>query len=190
MPLADMMKRFRPCAKTQPIASSLGGIWQQASRSLGEWMKLAAKIDILHVPYRGGGPQLIDLLGGHVDCGFVALPVIAPHLKAGKLRAIAVTSLQRSPAIPDVPTLDESGLRGLDVSQWWGLLAPANTPPPIIDKLAGNVTEAAKLPGVRASFDELGAVPALDTPEQFGAFMRSEVAKYRQVVRQTGIKLD
>ena len=156
----------------------------------GEWMKLIAKIDIIHVPYKGGGPQLIDLLGGHVHSGFLVLPVVAPHLKSGRLRALAVSSLKRSPAIPDVPTLDESGVRGLDVTQWWGVFMPAGTPRDVIAKLHAEITESIKLPNMRALMTELGAEPVGSSPEQFGDFVRAEIAKFRNVAKLANIRID
>lgn len=156
----------------------------------GEWMKLLVKIDIIHVPYKGGGPQLIDLMGGHVHSGFLALPVVAPHVKAGKLRALAATSAKRSPAIPNVPTLDESGMPGLDVTQWWGVLVPARTPRDVIAKLHAAVVDAVKTPSVKARMAELGAEPVAGTPEQFGEFIRTEIAKYRKVTKETNISVD
>ncbi len=156
----------------------------------GEWMKLLAKIAIIHVPYRGGGPQLIDLLGGHVHSGFLALPIVAPHLKSDRLRALAVTSTKRSPAIPGVPTLDESGLQRLDVSQWWGVLVPAGTPRDIVTRLHSELIEIAKLSNIRTSLAELGAEPVGNTPEQFGGFIRAEIAKYRKVVSEAKITID
>jgi tripartite-type tricarboxylate transporter receptor subunit TctC len=153
-------------------------------------MKLIAKIDIIHVPYKGGGPQLIDLLGGHVHSGFLVLPVVAPHLKSGRLRALAVSSLKRSPAIPDVPTLDESGVRGLDVTQWWGVFMPAGTPRDVIAKLHAEITESIKLPNMRALMTELGAEPVGSSPEQFGDFVRAEIAKFRNVAKQANIRID
>ena len=154
----------------------------------GEWMKLIARIDIIHVPYKGGGPQLIDLLGGHVHSGFLVLPVVAPHLKTGRLRALAVSSLKRSPAIPDVPTLDESGVPGLDVTQWWGVLMPAGTPRDIIAKLHAEITEIIKLPNVKALMTDLGAERVGSSPEQFGDFVRAEIAKFRNVTKQANIR--
>jgi tripartite-type tricarboxylate transporter receptor subunit TctC len=156
----------------------------------GEWMKLLGKIDIIHVPYKGGGPQLIDLMGGHVHSGFLVLPVVAPHLKSGKLRALAVSSVKRSPAIPDVPTLDESGLQGLDVTQWWGVLMPAGTPRDIIAKLHAELTEIIKLPNIRARMTELGAEPVGSSPEQFGDFVRTEIAKFRSIAKQANIRVE
>lgn len=156
----------------------------------GEWMKLLGKIDIIHVPYKGGGPQLIDLMGGHVHSGFLVLPVVAPHLKSGKLRALAVSSAKRSPTIPEVPTLDESGLHGLDVTQWWGVLMPAGTPRDIIAKLHAELTEIIKLPNIRARMTELGAEPVGSSPEQFGDFVRTEIAKFRSIAKQANIRVD
>ena len=156
----------------------------------GEWMKLLAKIDLIHVPYRGGGPLLTDLMGGHVDSAVAALPVVVAQVKAGRLRALAVTSAQRSPALPDVPTLSESGLSGLDVSQWWGVLVPAGTPRSIVAKLHDQVVDIIKLPNVVARMGELGAEPVGSSPEQFRAFMHAEIAKYRKIVKLTRIKID
>ena len=156
----------------------------------GEWMKLLAKIDLIHVPYRGGGPLLTDLMGGHVDSAVAALPVVVAQVKAGRLRALAVTSAQRSPALPDVPTLSESGLAGLDVSQWWGVFVPAGTPRNIVAKLHDQVVDIIKLPNVVARMGELGAEPVGSSPEQFRAFMHAEIAKYRKIVKLTRIKID
>jgi tripartite-type tricarboxylate transporter receptor subunit TctC len=156
----------------------------------GEWMKLLAKIDILHVAYKGGGPQLVDLTGGHVHSGFLALPIVAPHLKAERVRALAVTSSKRSPAIPNVPTLDESGLRGFDVSQWWGILAPANTPREIITKLNTELSGIVVLPEIKMLLAEAGAEATPSSPDQFAKFIRAEIVKFNKVVKEAGIKID
>jgi tripartite-type tricarboxylate transporter receptor subunit TctC len=188
---ARNVKEFIALAKKRPgeIGYATAGAGSP-HHIAGEWMKLLAKIDIIHVPYKGGGPQLIDLLGGHVDSGFLVLPVVAPYLKTGKLRALAVTSLERSPAIPDVPTLDESGLHGLDVTQWWGVFMPAGTPRDIIAKLHAEITDIIKQPNVRALMTELGAEPVGSSPEQFGDFVRAEIAKFRNVTRQANIRVN
>lgn len=153
----------------------------------GEWTKMLARIDINHVPYKGGGPQLVDLMGGHVHSGFLALPVVAPQLKQGKLRAVAVTSPRRSPAIPDVPSLEESGLHGLDVSQWWGVLARSGTPRDVVEKLHAELIVIVKLPDMKARLADLGAEAVASSPEQFDQFIRSEIAKFRKIARATNV---
>lgn len=188
---ARSVKEFIALAKKRPgeIGYATAGAGSPHNVA-GEWMKLLAKIDILHVAYKGGGPQLVDLTGGHVHSGFLALPIVAPHLKAGRVHALAVTSPKRSPAIPDVPTLDESGLRGFDVSQWWGVLAPAGTPREIITKLNAELTGIVMLPDIKALLTEVGAEPAPTTPDQFAQFIRAEIGKFSRVVKQAGIRTE
>ena len=156
----------------------------------GEWMKLAAGINITHVPYKGGGPQLIDLMGGHVHSGFVALPVVAPHIKSGKVRLLAVTTAKRSPTLPDVATLAESGLAGFDVSQWYGVVAPAGTPGEITAKLNADLVDLLKLPDIKARMADLGAEPVGSTAAQFAEFIRAEITKYQKIVKDTKITIN
>ena len=156
----------------------------------GEWVKILARIDLNHVPYKGGGPQLVDLMGGHVHSGFLALPVAAPQLKVQTLRALAVTGIKRSQAVPDVPTADESGLAGLDVSQWWGILVPAATPRENITKLHAALVEIVRMPEMRSRLADLGADPVGNTPAQFSDFVRSESAKFRRIVKAANIVVD
>jgi tripartite-type tricarboxylate transporter receptor subunit TctC len=156
----------------------------------GEWMKLLAGIEVTHVSYKGGGPQIVDLMGGHMHSGFVALPVIAPYLKSGRVRVLAVTTAKRSPAIPEVPTLGEAGLAGFDVSQWYGIVVPAGTPAEITAKLNADFVELLKLPDIRTRMSDAGAEPVGSTPAQFGEFIRSEIAKYRKIVKETRITIN
>jgi tripartite-type tricarboxylate transporter receptor subunit TctC len=156
----------------------------------GEWMKLLAGIDIIHVTYKGGGPQLVDLMGGHVHSGFVALPVMAPQLKAGRVRALAVTTTKRSPTIPDVPTLAQSGLAGFDVGQWYGVVVPAGTPGPITARLHSEIVELLKLPDIKTRMADFGAEPVGSTPAQFADLIRSEIAKYQKIVKATKITIN
>ncbi len=156
----------------------------------GEWMKLMSGIHITHVPYKGGGPQLVDIMGGHVHSGFVALPVVAAHIRSGRVRLIAVTSAKRSPSIPEVPSLSESGLAGFDVSQWYGVVVPAGTPAEVITKLHGDLTDTIKLPDMKARMADMGAEPVGNTPAQFGELMRAEIAKYRKIVKDTQITIN
>jgi tripartite-type tricarboxylate transporter receptor subunit TctC len=156
----------------------------------GEWMKLITGINIIHVPYKGGGPQLVDLMGGHVHSGLIALPVVAPHMKSGKIRVLAVSTVKRSSAFPDVPTLDESGFKGLDVSQWWGMLVPTGTPKEIVAKLQVDAVELTKIPEIRSRMADLGADPVGNTSAQFTDFIRSEIAKFRRIVKEARITLN
>jgi tripartite-type tricarboxylate transporter receptor subunit TctC len=156
----------------------------------GEWMKLLAKINIIHVPYKGGGPQLADVIGGHVHSGFIALPVVAPHVKSGKIRVLAVTTAKRSQTLPAVPSLSESGVEGLDVAQWWGVMVPAGTPGAIIAKLNTDFVALTKLPDIRARMAELGAEPIGSTAAQFGETIRTDIAKYRKIVKEAKISIN
>jgi len=156
----------------------------------GEWMKLLAGISVTHVAYKGGGPQMVDLMGGHIHSGFVALPVIAPYLKSGRVRVLAVTTAKRSPVIPEVPTLVEAGLTGFDVSQWYGVVVPAGTPADITAKLHADFVEVIGLPDIRTRMADLGAAPVGSTAAQFSEFIRSEIAKYRRIVQETRITIN
>ena len=156
----------------------------------GEWMKLLTGINIIHVPYKGGGPQLADLIGGHVHSVFIAMPVIAPHAKSPKLRIIAVTSAKRSQAWPNVPTVAEAGLPGFDVSQWWGIMMPRGTPPAIVSKLQTDFVELTKLPDIRSRMATLGAEPVGNTSAEFAEVIRGDIAKYRKIVKAANIRLN
>jgi tripartite-type tricarboxylate transporter receptor subunit TctC len=187
---AKNVKDFIALAKRQPGEITYATAGEGSPHHIaGEWVKLLAKIDIVHVPYKGGGPQLIDLVGGHVHTAFLALPIVAPYLKAGKVHPLAVTTLERSPVIPDVPTLDKSGLSGLDVSQWWGILVPTGTPRDVIVRLSTELNGIVMLPDVRTLMAELGAEPKATGPDDFARFVRAEIAKFRKVVNETHIAI-
>lgn len=184
-------KEFIALAKTQPGAISYASGGAGGPHHIaGEWMKMLAKIDIIHVPYRGRGPLLVDLMGGHVFSAVVALPVIAPHVKVGKVRALAVTSARRSTAFPDVPTLDESGVKGLDVTQWYGVVVPTGTSRDVITKLQADLIEVVKLPDIKARMAELGMEPVGSGSDQFGKLIRAEIVKYTKIAKEANIKID
>ncbi len=185
-------KDFIALAKQQPGALAYATVGAGSPHHIaGEWMKLAAGINITHVPYKGGGPQLIDLMGGHVHSGFVALPVVvAPHIKSGKVRLLAVTTAKRSPTLPDVATLAESGLAGFDVSQWYGVVAPAGTPAEITARLNADLVDLLKLPDIRARMADLGAEPVGSTAAQFAELIRAEITKYQKIVKDTKITIN
>ena len=149
-----------------------------------------AGVDILHVPYKGSSPAVADLLGGQVQMMFDNMPVSLPHVKAGKLRALAVTSMKRSPALPDVPTMDEEGLKGFDATSWFGLLAPAGTPKDIVAKLNAASVKALATPEMRERLAAQGADPVGNSPEQFAAFIKSEIDKWAKIVKASGARVD
>lgn len=155
-----------------------------------ELFKMQTGTDILHVPYRGSGPAVADLLGGQVDSMFDNLPSSLPHVQAGKLRAIGVTSPQRLPAVPEVPTLAESGLPGFDVESWFGLMAPAGTPQPVIERLNQALNKALADPALVASYKQSGfyAPQQPNTPETNARKIASEIDKWGAVVKRADIK--
>ena len=155
-----------------------------------ELFKMQTGTDILHVPYRGSGPAVADLLGGQVDSMFDNLPSSLPHVQAGKLRAIGVTSPRRLPAVPEVPTLAESGLPGFDVESWFGLMAPAGTPQPVIERLNQALNKALADPALVASYKQSGfyAPQPPNTPDTFARKIASEIDKWGAVVKRADIK--
>ncbi len=155
-----------------------------------ELLQRNAKITITHVPYKGAAPALTDLLGGHVVMFFSGMPPAMPHVKAGKLRAIAVSTAKRSPAAPEVPAVAESGVPDFDISTWFGVLAPAATPKDIIGKLNTEILRALTLPDVKERLAREGAETAPNSPEQFAKFIQSEIAKFAKIIKESGARAD
>jgi tripartite-type tricarboxylate transporter receptor subunit TctC len=145
---------------------------------------------MMHVPYKGSAPALTDLMGGQVQLMFDNLPSSLAQIKAGKLRAIAVTSAQRAPALPNVPTIAESGLPGFEASSWFGLLAPAGTPAAVVARINADVNQWLQTAEAKESLLAQGAIPAGGTPEQFAAHIRAETEKWAKVVKVSGAKVD
>jgi tripartite-type tricarboxylate transporter receptor subunit TctC len=167
-------------------STSLGG----SPHMSGELLKVMAKVDIVHVPYRGAAPMLTDLIGGQIQMGFDNLPSSMAHIRSGAIRAIAVTSAKRSASAPEIPTMAESGLPGYEVSGWFGLLAPANTPPAVIELLHKTAAAIVAEEPVRAKLHDVGAEPVGNTPAEYGAVINAEVEKWAKVVAQTGVSAD
>ena len=149
----------------------------------GELFKLMAGVDIVHVPFRGGGPAMIDVMGGHTKIIFSSLIQTTPHVKAGQLRALGTGGAKRNPVLPDVPTIGET-VPGYEANNWWGMLAPAGTPPAIVEKLNKAVSAALDAPELRQQFEKEGASVVKMTPAEFGAYIESETAKWGRVVQQ------
>jgi tripartite-type tricarboxylate transporter receptor subunit TctC len=178
-------------AKKEPgkitFASSGLGTSHQLS---GELFKSLAGVNMLHVPYKGSPPAHIDLMGGMVDIMFDNIVPVTPHIKQGKLRALAVTTKTRAAALPDVPTMAESGYPKFEATAWFGLLAPAGTPQPIVDRLNKEVVAILKAPDMREKLSGMGATVVADKPEEFGRFMADEINKWGPVVKQANIELE
>ena len=155
-----------------------------------ETLKILAKADMIHVPYQGGAPATMATLGGHTSVVVVSVSAAVPHAVAGKLRAIAVTSLMRSHVLKDVPTVAESGFPGFDISQWFGAWVPAATPKEAVNRLGAEIVRASQLPEVRESLGKLGLSAAVMGPEQFDAFFRAEIRRYEKIARELNLKID
>jgi tripartite-type tricarboxylate transporter receptor subunit TctC len=158
---------------------------------LGAFQFLQANgLSATHVPYKGSSPALVDLAGGQTQFMTDTINSALPYIRDGRLRALAVTSARRSPVLPDVPTLQESGMAGFEVGAWQGVVMPAKTPPEIVNKLNAEITKALKNPAVLEKLAAQGAQPLGSTPEQYGAYLRSEIQRWGEVAKATGAKLD
>ena len=178
-------------AKANPGKLSFGsGSNGSAGHLAGELFKAEAGVDMVHVPFKGGAPALQALLAGDTQLMFDNLANSMQQVRAGKLKAIAVTTARRSALVPDLPTLAETGLPGFDIYTWWGFLAPVGTPKEIIAKWNAEVTRILNTPEMRAFFAQQGAEPAPTTPEQFAALIRNEIPKYAKIIRDSGAKVD
>src|SRR5215218_5553709 len=156
----------------------------------GELLKEAAGVDLIHVPFRGSGPMLTEIIAGRVDLAVDNLPSSLGHIRDGRLRALAVTTERRSSALPDVPTTREAGFPTVDAVAWFGVQVPARTPRPHVERLAAAIQEAVRDPAVRAKIEEQGAEPVGNTPEEFEAYIKREIARWGEVVRRAKVELD
>ena len=178
-------------ARAQPgklsfASAGTGGVQHLA----GELLKTAAKIDIVHIPYKGAGPAVIDMVGGQVQMGFTALPSSIQHARSGRLRPIAVTSARRSEVAPELPTFTELGFPAIDLVVWYAALYPARTPPEIVAKMSAELNRAVHAPDIKAKLLEQGVESVGTTPEQLAKFMQSESARYGKIIKDTGAKPD
>ena len=184
--LADLLAY----AKANPARLNYGsGGNGSAGHLAGEMFKKAAGIFAVHIPYSGGNPAQLALLSGQVDFNFDNLASTAANIKSGKLKALAVTTAQRSKALPEIPAMGET-LAGFEIDTWWGLVAPAGTPRDVLERLNKAFTEALRAPETQTRFAQLMAEPVPTTPEQFGAFMKKELARYEPVVKASGARVD
>jgi len=189
---AKSVKEFIALAKSKPeqlrYASGGNGTSMHVSAEL---FSLMAGVSMTHIPYKGAGPALVDLISGQVHAAFLSVPAAVPHIKSGRIRALAVTGSRRSPLVPDLPTLSEAGLKGYGSEQWYGVLVPRQTPRPVVQRLNQDFAWALAQPDTRARLHESGYDIAPNTTEEwFGRFIQSEIAKWGEVVRKAGIRAE
>ena len=188
---ARNVKELIAIAKAQPgqlnYASSGVGSTQHLA---GEMFKLLTGVNVVHVPYKGSGPAVVDLLAGHVSMNFDTMPPVLPHIKTGRMRALALTTPKRSPQLPNVPTLIEVGLKGFDMRNWYGMMAPGKTPRDIVTRLNAEVNRIVGLPDAKSKLEEAGTQLDPMSPEQFASFLKSEIASYAKLVKAANVTLE
>ncbi len=185
------VKELVAYAKANPRRVNFGSSGAGSSIHLsGELFNAMAKVEMVHVPYKGSAPAVSDLIGGQIDIMFDNMPSAIQHVRAGRLKALAVTTAKRSPELPDVPTIAEAGVPGYEATSWFGMFAPAGTPAPVVAKLNAALLKVLADPEVKKKLAEQGAEPHGEKPEQFAAFIRAEADKWSQVVKQSGASAD
>jgi len=188
---AKNFKEFIAYAKANPQKVNFASAAVASPGHLaGELLNHAAGIHMQHVPYKGSGQAVVDLVGGQVQVMVSGMSSVMPHIKAGRLRALAVTGAQRSPAVPDIPTIAESGFPKFEATAWYGVLVPARTPKAIVTRLHDEIVRALKMPEVKERLESVGFEIVGSTPEAFGAYIKSEIVKWAPVVKASGAKAD
>ena len=188
---AKSVKELLAIARARPGRLNYGSSGPGTSPHLaGELLKMMGKVDIVHIPYKGSAPALTAMLSGEVDFNFENTLIVLPHIKSGKVRPIAVTGAQRSKLMPELPTIAEDGLPGYSASGWYGMVAPAATPRDIVNRLNSEVVRILRMPDIIERLSGLGAEPAANTPEQFAAFIRTEIDKWARLVKSANMKAD
>jgi tripartite-type tricarboxylate transporter receptor subunit TctC len=188
---AKTMKEYIALARARPGEISYGTSGAGTSHNLlGEALKLAAQVNIVHAPFQGEAPAVTAAVGGHITGVFVNLAATAPFIKAGRLRALAVTSAEREPLIPDVPTARETGYPEIEATNWSGFVVPSATPAGAVARLNAETVRSLNLPEVRENMRTLGLIPAPSTPEQFAALLKSDGMRYGKIARAANVRLD
>jgi tripartite-type tricarboxylate transporter receptor subunit TctC len=188
---AQNLQEFIAYAKARPGALNFGSGGAGTSNHLaGELFNIVTGTKLVHVPYKGVNLAMQDVLAGNVHLVFIGIPAAAPHVKAGKLRALALVAPQRSAALPDVPTVAEAGLGDFEVTTWYGVLAPAATPRPVVMRLNSELVKIMHSPELKEKLAATGTEPLTSTPEEFAAYIKREIAKWGDVIRKSGAKAD
>jgi tripartite-type tricarboxylate transporter receptor subunit TctC len=186
---AKSVKELIALSKTKQLNGGSSGVGGAGHLAL-ELFNVLAGTKITHIPYKGGGPAMVDLLGGQINLIFATAASAVPHIKSGKINALAVTTSTRSKLVPDLPTVAETGLKGFEANNWYGLVVPAKTPRPIVDRLNKEFTAVLNMPEIREVLFKQGLDAAPSTPEAFGAYIKSETAKWAKVIKASGAKPD
>ncbi len=186
---AKSVRELTALAKSKPDRLTGGSAGSGTSAHLSlELYKSLAGVKIVHVAYKGSAPSLIGVVGGETDIAFLPTSVVNPHVAAGRLRALAVTTAKRSKTLPDVPTMDEAGTKGYEAAAWSAILAPAGTAPAVINTIYAGITESFKSPSVQSTFEKIGGEPIASSPAEFTRYLDAEISKWRKVVAAAGIK--
>ncbi len=189
--LPGQLQEFIAFVKAKPGALNFGSGGAGTSNHLaGELFNIVTGARLVHVPYKGVNLAMQDVLAGNVHLVFIGIPAAAPHIKAGKLRALAIVAPQRSTALPDVPTVAEAGLKDFEVTTWYGILAPAGTPQPVVRRLNAELVKVMHGPEMKEKLTATGTEPLTSTPEEFAAYIKREIAKWGDVIRKAGVKAD
>jgi len=188
---AASLRELIELARARPGSLNFGSGGSGAAQHLAtEFLKSLTGIEMVHVPYKGSGQAIPDLIGGQIQLMIEPLPSALPHIRGGKVRALAVTTRQRSASLPDVPTAEEAGLSGFEVMAWYGLLAPAGTPAEVVSRLNAEMNKALAQPAMRDSLAAQGAIPVSGPPQQFMDLIVAEIAKWRPIIQKAGIRAD
>lgn len=178
-------------AKASPGKFTYGSAGNGTAHHLiGAQFEAMGGVQLLHVPYKGSGPLVTDLLGGQISMSFDTITPVLPHIKAGKLKALAITTNKRSPALPDVPTLDESGLKGFNLGTWFGVMAPVGTPREVITRLNTELVKIIRSPDFKKRMDDIGAEPIGDTPEQMGQLIKDDTERFSKLVKDAKVSIE
>jgi tripartite-type tricarboxylate transporter receptor subunit TctC len=188
---ARNVKELVALAKARPGTLSYASSGIGSTQHLaGELLKLLTGIDIVHVPYKGSGPAIVDLLAGHIAMNFDTMPPVLSHVRQGKLRALAVTTPTRAGPLPEVPTMMEAGLKTYEMTNWYGVMAPAKTPREIVTRLNVEINRIMMLPDAKAKLEEAGTQLHLMTPEQFASFLQAEIGRYAKLIKASGVTVE
>jgi tripartite-type tricarboxylate transporter receptor subunit TctC len=186
---AKTFKDFLELAKKQPLTYGSGGVGSSPHMT-GELISAALGVKMTHVPYKGENPAIADTIGGQIPIMFGNLPVALPHVRSGKVLALATTTAKRSPLAPEIPTMSEAGIQGFEMATWYGMLAPAGTPPELVAKIQRDSARVLSDPETRERLTKMGVDLILNTPEEFRTYLNSEIARYTKIIKANGLKAE